>query len=100
MLFYFFCQIAKYFYLLIGHDDFLSSAFCLTFVSLCVFSEMSSDIDLISGMLVTNSKHYQMITNFPLSWSSLIGRDGIYSSVPRSECTANGVVLCIRSSYF
>ena len=26
----------------------------------------------------------------------LIGRDGIYSSVPQSESTANGVFLCIR----
>ena len=32
-----------------------------------------------------------MIWNFPFFCSSLIGRDGIYSSVPQSELTANGV---------
>ena len=32
-----------------------------------------------------------MIWNFPFFRSSLIGRDGIYSSVPQSELTANGV---------
>ena len=30
-----------------------------------------------------------MIRDFPLFCSSLIGRDGIYSSVPQSEYTAN-----------
>ena len=42
-----------------------------------------------------------MIWNFPFFLpSSLIGRDGIYSSVPQSELTANGDKRSIRGFYF
>ena len=37
---------------------------------------------------------------FPRNLLFLIDRDGIYSSVPQSEYTANGVKRCIRGFYF
>ena len=41
-----------------------------------------------------------MIRNFTLFCSSLFSRDGIYSSVPRSEYTVKNVLRCIRGFYF
>ena len=49
--------------------------------------ELSYDLSIIF--------YYQMIRMSLLLCSSLIGRDGIYSSVPQSDGNANGVLRCI-----
>ena len=41
-----------------------------------------------------------MIMNFPLFCLSLIGRNGIHSSVPQSEYTANGICDVFGVSIF
>ena len=40
-------------------------------------------------------EYYEIIRNFPLFCLSLIGREGIYLSVPQSEYTANRDLWCI-----
>ena len=59
-----------------------------------IYTNLDGTMDMIRHYLLSNDQE------FPLFCSSLIGRDGIYSSVPHSEYTTHEVLWCIRGFYF